>query len=43
MTEVDARGASAPLLEVRDVAVRFDGIIALDGVSFDIKRGQISG
>ncbi len=43
MTEVDARGASAPLLEVRDVAVRFDGIIALDGVSFDIKRGQILG
>ena len=27
--------AGAPLLSVRDVAVRFGGIVALDGVSFD--------
>jgi branched-chain amino acid transport system ATP-binding protein len=33
----------APLLEVRDVAVRFDGIIALDGVSFKLPKGQILG
>jgi branched-chain amino acid transport system ATP-binding protein len=33
----------APLLAVRDVAVRFGGIVALDGVSFDLKPGQILG
>jgi branched-chain amino acid transport system ATP-binding protein len=32
-----------PLLAVRDVAVRFDGIVALDGISFDIQKGQILG
>ncbi len=33
----------ATLLEVRDVAVRFGGIVALDGVSFDLEAGQILG
>ena len=33
----------APLLEVRDVALRFGGIVALDGVSFDLDEGQILG
>ena len=32
-----------PLLEVRDVAVRFGGIVALDGVSFDVAPGSIVG
>lgn len=32
-----------PLLSVRDVSVNFGGIIALDGVSFDIEAGQIVG
>ena len=32
-----------PLLEVRDVALRFGGIIALDGVTFEIEEGQILG
>jgi branched-chain amino acid transport system ATP-binding protein len=32
-----------PLLEVRDVALRFGGIVALDGVSFTIEDGQILG
>jgi branched-chain amino acid transport system ATP-binding protein len=32
-----------PLLEVRDVTLRFGGIIALDGVSFAVEEGQISG
>ena len=43
--DVAARvGASgAPLLEIRDIALRFGGIIALDGVSFTIERGQILG
>src|SRR6266852_1560438 len=31
------------LLSVRDVTLRFGGIVALDGVSFDVERGQISG
>ncbi|MFL5154834.1 MAG: ATP-binding cassette domain-containing protein, partial [Microvirga sp.] len=35
--------AGAPLLSVRDVALRFGGIVALDGVSFDLHRGQILG
>ncbi|MBV8394364.1 MAG: ABC transporter ATP-binding protein [Alphaproteobacteria bacterium] len=32
-----------PLLSVRDVSVRFGGIVALDGVSFDVFPGQIAG
>ncbi|HXL68715.1 MAG TPA: ABC transporter ATP-binding protein [Xanthobacteraceae bacterium] len=31
------------LLEVRDIGVRFGGIVALDGVSFDLAEGQILG
>ena len=34
---------SEPLLAVRDVTMRFGGIVALDGVSFDIADGQIVG
>ncbi len=32
-----------PLLAVEGVSVRFGGIVALDGVSFGIERGQICG
>ena len=32
-----------PLLEVRNVALRFGGIVALDGVSFALDEGQILG
>jgi len=32
-----------PLLRVQDVCVRFGGIVALDGVSFDVAPGQIVG
>ncbi|WP_374665880.1 ABC transporter ATP-binding protein [Ramlibacter sp.] len=35
--------SSHPLLSVRDVSVRFGGIVALDGISFDVQRGQICG
>jgi len=31
------------LLRVRDVSVRFGGIVALDGISFDVRRGTICG
>ncbi len=33
--------SGGPLLDVRDVAVRFGGIVALDGISFSIDLGQI--
>lgn len=32
-----------PMLSVHDVSVRFGGIVALDGVSFDVERGQVFG
>jgi branched-chain amino acid transport system ATP-binding protein len=32
-----------PLLRIRDVSLRFAGIVALDRVSFDVQRGQICG
>jgi branched-chain amino acid transport system permease protein len=34
---------SGPLLEVRDVALRFGGVRALDGVSLALERGEIFG
>ncbi|MDF0518730.1 ATP-binding cassette domain-containing protein, partial [Bradyrhizobium yuanmingense] len=37
-----AQGAS-PLLAVRDISVVFGGIVALNGVSFDMHKGQILG
>jgi branched-chain amino acid transport system ATP-binding protein len=45
---VDARlpagnAAESPLLSVRDVSVRFGGIVALDGVSFNVRSGEIVG
>jgi len=42
----NASGASSsaqPLLQVSDVAVHFGGIIALDGVSFDVQQGAVLG
>jgi branched-chain amino acid transport system ATP-binding protein len=38
-----AQNESAPILQVADVAVRFGGIVALDGVSFNMARGDILG
>ncbi len=34
---------AASILTVRDISVRFGGIVALDGVSFDVEKGQIVG
>ena len=36
-------GAAAPLLSVRDVVMRFGGVVALGGVSFDVAPNQICG
>jgi branched-chain amino acid transport system ATP-binding protein len=36
-------GSVAPLLSVHDVSVVFGGIVALNGVSFDMIKGQILG
>jgi branched-chain amino acid transport system ATP-binding protein len=48
VAQADARslpqqGASDAQLSVRDISVRFGGIIALDGVSFDVAPGRIAG
>ena len=43
MAAADGVPAAVPLLEVRDIALRFGGIVALDGVSFTIEEGQILG
>ena len=32
-----------PLLRIKDVSVRFGGIVALGGVTFDVDRGEIRG
>ncbi|MGH7039565.1 MAG: ABC transporter ATP-binding protein [Stellaceae bacterium] len=37
------RRGGAALLEVRNIAVRFGGIVALDGVSFALREGEILG
>src|SRR6266481_6155493 len=35
--------SSTPLLAVRDVTMRFGGIVALESVSFEMRAGQIVG
>ncbi len=43
MTQAQLAQGQDPLLAVRDVSVVFGGIIALNGVSFDMHQGQILG
>src|SRR6201985_1739468 len=43
MTQAQLAQGQDPLLAVRDVSVVFGGIIALNGVSFDMHHGQILG
>jgi branched-chain amino acid transport system ATP-binding protein len=43
MTQAQLAQGPSPLLAVRDVSVVFGGIIALNGVSFDMHQGQILG
>src|ERR1700742_281420 len=43
MTQAELAQGQDPLLAVRDVSVVFGGIVALNGVSFDMRYGQILG
>src|ERR1700761_5592867 len=43
MTQAQSAQGASPLLAVCDVSVVFGGIIALNGVSFDMHQGQILG
>jgi len=43
MTQAQLARSQNPLLAVRDVSVVFGGIIALNGVTFDMHQGQILG
>jgi branched-chain amino acid transport system ATP-binding protein len=39
--EAPASEAPEPLLELRDVTLRFGGVTALDGISFDVAPGEL--
>lgn len=41
--ESDRGDKNKPLLSIDGVTVRFGGIVALDGVTFDVRQGQICG
>src|SRR6516225_2732887 len=43
MTQAQLARGSSPLLIVRDVSVVFGGIVALNGVTFDMHKGAILG
>jgi len=43
MTQAQLAQGHAPLLAVRDVSVVFGGIVALNGISFDMHQGAILG
>src|SRR6202045_4481749 len=43
MTQAPMAQATSPLLAVCDVSVVFGGIVALNGVSFNLHQGQILG
>jgi branched-chain amino acid transport system ATP-binding protein len=43
MSDAPPAGRHASTLAVTDVTIRFGGIVALDGVSFDVTAGQIAG
>ncbi len=42
-TETERRSTDAPILEIRDLEKRFGGIVAVDGASFGVERGSITG
>ncbi|MFN2598249.1 MAG: xylose ABC transporter ATP-binding protein [Pyrinomonadaceae bacterium] len=41
MSEAVSQGARAPFLEMRGITKNFPGVRALDGVSFDLRRGEV--
>lgn len=43
MSAAAAQIGAQPLLSVQDIVVRFGGVTALNGVSFDMNRGEIRG
>ena len=43
MTQAELASRHDPLLAVRDVSVHFGGIVALNGVSFEMHKGQVLG
>ena len=43
MPVVGDQQLAQPMLSVENVSVRFGGIVALDGVSFDVAQGQVFG
>jgi branched-chain amino acid transport system ATP-binding protein len=43
ITRAAPSAARTPLLAVRDIGISFGGIVALDGVSFDLADGQLLG
>jgi branched-chain amino acid transport system ATP-binding protein len=43
MTGGNIMAGTDPLLRIREISLRFAGIVALDRVSFDVERGQICG
>lgn len=38
---VRAAVAPAPMLELRGIVKRFPGVVALDGVDFDLRPGEV--
>ncbi len=42
-TKADGSGGSGPLLEVRNLTVRYGGVVAVDDVTFSVEEGQIVG
>ncbi len=42
-TKADGSGTPDPLLEVRNLTVRYGGVVAVDDVTFSVEEGQIVG
>jgi sulfate-transporting ATPase len=42
-TEAQGKAADGPLLDVKNLTVRYGGVVAVDNVSFSVEQGQIVG